>query len=326
MIRARIVGTGRYLPEKIVTNHDLQKVMDTSDEWIRQRTGILQRHVVEPGVGPSELGAEAARCALDSSGLVPSDIDFLICATITPDYLFPATACLIQHSLGIRDAGAVDINAACSGFLYALQIADSFIRAGTHRTVMVVASEVMSARLDYTDRNSAVLFGDGAGAAILRADYNGRGVLSTYTNADGGQAGILCIPAGGTKQVITPDNVHEVERTIVMDGRALYKRAVHAFADATAKALEPTGLKADDVDIFIPHQANQRIINSTMQRLGIPEDKVYLNLDRVANTSAASIPIALDEAVEKGLVKEGSLVLMAAFGAGLTWAGSLVRW
>ena len=326
MIRTRIIGTGRYLPSRVVKNTDLEKIMDTSDEWIRQRTGILQRHVVEPGVGPSDLGAEAARRALDAAGLTPADVDFLICATITPDYHFPATACVIQHILGMKNAGAMDLNAACSGFLYALQVADAFIRGGTHQTVLIVAAEVMSARMDFTNRNSAVLFGDGAGAAVVQADFGGRGVLSTYTNADGSASDILCIPAGGTKQVITPENVNEVERTLVMDGRALYKRAVHAFGEAIQKALEPTGLDADDVDLFIPHQANQRIIASAMQRLGIPEEKAYLNLDRVANTSAASIPIALDEAVEKGLLEPGSLLLMAAFGAGLTWAGAMVRW
>ena len=326
MIRSRIVGTGRFLPEKIVTNVDLERVMDTSDEWIRQRTGILQRHVVEPGVGPAELGAEASRRAIDAAGMKASDIDFIICPTITADYLFPSSACLIQDMLGMGDTAAMDINAACSGFVYGLSMADALIRAGTHKTVLVVAAEVMSARLDYTDRNSAVLFGDGAGAAVLTADYNGRGVLSTYTRADGSAADLLYVPAGGTRQVITPENVSEVERSVAMDGRGLYKRAVLAAPEAAAKALEPTGLTAEDVDLFIPHQANQRIIASALQRLGIAEEKAYLNLDTVANTSAASIPIALDETVEKGLVKEGSLVLLAAFGAGLTWASAMIRW
>jgi 3-oxoacyl-[acyl-carrier-protein] synthase III len=326
MIRTRIISTGHYLPEKVVTNVDLEKVMDTSDEWIRQRTGILQRHIVEPGVGPSDLGAKAAQRALDAANLKASDIDFLICATITPDYPFPATACVIQHELGMKNVGAMDLGAACSGFLYALKVADAFIRGGTHRRVLVIAAEVMSARLDYGNRNTAVLFGDGAGAVILEPDYTGRGILSTYTNADGSASDMLCVPAGGTKQVITPENINDVETSIVMDGRALYKRAVYAFNDATQKALEPTGLSADDIDLFIPHQANQRIIDSAVKRLGMDPDKVYLNLDRVANTSAASIPIALDEANQKGLLEEGSLLLMAAFGAGLTWGSAMVRW
>ncbi len=326
MIRTRIIGTGRCLPEKVVTNTDLEKLMDTSDEWIRQRTGIIQRHMVEPGTGPSDLGAVAAKRALDAAGLQPNDVDFLICATITPDFLFPATACVMQHLLGMKNVGAMDVNAACSGFLYGLQIADAFIRGGTHRTVLVVGAEVLTARLDFSNRNTAVLFGDGAGAVVVQADFQGRGVLSTYTRADGSDANILCIPAGGTKQIVTPDNVNEAEVTVTMDGRTLYKRAVLAFGEATQKALEPTGLKADDITWCLPHQANQRIIESAMERLGIPKEKVYLNLDRVANTSAASIPIALDEMVEQNLLKEGDLLLMAAFGAGLTWAGSVVRW
>ncbi len=326
MIRTRIIGTGRCLPDKVVTNTDLEHLMDTSDEWIRQRTGIVQRHMAEPGTGPSDLGAVAAKRALDAAGVSPSEVDFIICATITPDYLFPATACVMQHKLGIKNSGAMDINAACSGFLYGLQIADAFIRGGTHRTVLVVGAEVLTARLDFTNRNTAILFGDGSGAAVLRADFTGRGVLSTYTNADGSAGDILCIPAGGTKQIITPDNVNEAEMTVIMDGRALYKRAVLAFGEATQKALEPTGLKASDITWFLPHQANQRIIESAVERLGVPSEKVYLNLDRVANTSAASIPIALDEMVERDLLHEGDLVLMASFGAGLTWAGAMVRW
>ncbi len=263
MIRTRIIGTGRCLPDKVVTNTDLEHLMDTSDEWIRQRTGIVQRHMAEPGTGPSDLGAVAAKRALDAAGVSPSEVDFIICATITPDYLFPATACVMQHKLGIKNSGAMDINAACSGFLYGLQIADAFIRGGTHRTVLVVGAEVLTARLDFTNRNTAILFGDGSGAAVLRADFTGRGVLSTYTNADGSAGDILCIPAGGTKQIITPDNVNEAEMTVIMDGRALYKRAVLAFGEATQKALEPTGLKASDITWFLPHQANQRCRSST---------------------------------------------------------------
>lgn len=324
MIRTRIIGTGRYLPEKIMTNHDLSEIMDTSDEWIRQRTGILQRHIAAENEGPSDMGAVAVRRALDAAGLSPKDVDYLICATITPDYLFPASACVMQHLLGMKNAGAMDINAACSGFLYGLQVADAFIRGGTHRTVVVVGAEVLTRRINWNDRNTAVLFGDGAGAVVVQADFKGRGVLSTYTNADGSDADILSIPMGGTKNVVTPDNVHEMK--LSMDGRALYRRAVHAFGDATEKALEPTGIRAEDITWFVPHQANMRIIEAVAHRLKMPEDRIFTNLERVANTSAASIPIALDEMVELNKLQDGDLLLMAAFGAGLTWAGSVVRW
>ncbi len=326
MVQARIVGTGHFLPEKVVTNFDLEKMMDTSDEWIRQRTGIERRHWVEPGVGPSELATEASRRAMESAGVGPDDIDFIICATFTGDQLLPSCACLMQDNLGVKGAGATDIAAACSGFLYGLELADALVRVGKYKTVLVAGAEVLTARTDFENRNTAVLFGDGAGAVIVRAEEGDRGILSTYTNSDGSAKDILQIPAGGTKHVITPENVESLERNIIMDGQAVYKRAVLAFGDGTKAVLEQTGLDGSAIDLFIPHQANKRIIDSAAQRLGIPEEKVYLNLDKVANTSAASIPIALDQAVAEGRLQEGSLVLMAAFGAGLTWASAIVRW
>lgn len=326
MVRARIVGTGHFLPEGVVTNFDLEKIMDTSDEWIRQRTGILRRHKVEPGVGPSDLATEASLRAMESAGIGAADIDFIICATCTADYLIPSSACLIQDNLGVKGAGAMDINAACSGFLYGLEMADAWLRVGKYQTVLVVGAEVLSARTDYADRNTAVLFGDGAGAVVVRAEEGDRGILSTYTNSDGSLKDILAIPAGGTRQTITPENVDRVERNIIMDGQAVYKRAVLAFGDGTRAALEQSGLEGGAIDLFVPHQANKRIIDSAARRLGIAEEKVYLNLDKVANTSAASIPIALDQAVAEGKLQEGLVVLMAAFGAGLTWASAIVRW
>ena len=326
MLRSRIIGTGRYLPEKVLSNFDLEKMMDTSDEWIRQRTGIHRRHVAEPGIGPSDLGIKAGQKALDNAGVTAEEVDLVLCATITADYHFPSTACLIQKGLGIHQAGVMDLGAACSGFLYGLTVADAFIRTGMAKTVLLVASEVMSARLDYTHRNTAILFGDGAGAVVVRGEEGENGVLSTYLNADGDAYEMLYVPAGGTRQVITPENVNNVQATVEMDGPALYKRAIAAFTEATEETLKRANIHSDAIDIFVPHQANKRIIDTAAQRLGLSEDKIYLNLDRVANTSAASIPIALDEAVEEGRIPPGTMVLLAAFGAGLTWAGAMLRW
>lgn len=326
MLRSRVVGTGHYLPEKVLTNFDLEKIMDTTDEWIRQRTGIHQRHVAAPDQAASDLGLEAGKRALESAGIQPEEVDYIICATLTPDYFMPSAACLIQHKLGATRAAAVDINAACSGFVYGVQMADAFIRSGIHKTVLVIASEVLSYRLDWTRRDTAVLFGDGAGAVVLRAEEGERGVLSTFTAADGHAFNILHIPAGGTRQVLTPENIHEADRGIFMNGRELYKRAVMAFGEAVEKALQETGADANSIDIFVPHQANERIIDSAAKRIGLPADKIYLNLNRVANTSAASIPIALDQARTEGRIKDNDLVLLAAFGAGLTWASAMIRW
>ncbi|MBI2434749.1 MAG: ketoacyl-ACP synthase III [Candidatus Hydrogenedentes bacterium] len=326
MLRSRIIGTGHYLPEKVLTNFDLEKIMDTTDEWIRQRTGINQRHVVGPDQAASDLGLKAGRRALETAGVAPEEVDYLICATLTPDYFMPSSACLIQHKLGLTRAAAVDINAACSGFVYGLQMADAFIRAGVHKTILVIASEVLSLRLDWTKRDTAVLFGDGSGAVVIRGEEGEQGILSTFAAADGHAYDILHIPAGGTRLVLTPENITDTERGIIMNGRELYKRAVMAFGEAVEKALQQTGCKAEDIDIFVPHQANERIIDSAAKRIGLPSEKVYLNLDRVANTSAASIPIALDQARREGRIEENDLVLLAAFGAGLTWASAMVRW
>jgi 3-oxoacyl-[acyl-carrier-protein] synthase III len=326
MLRSRIVGTGHYLPEKVLTNFDLERLMDTTDEWIRQRTGILQRHVTADGEATSDMGAAAAKQALDRAAIRPEAVDLIICATLTPDYFMPSSACLIQHKLGIPRAAAYDLNAACSGFVYGLETADAVIRAGVHKTVLVVGAETMTARLDWTKRDTAVLFGDGAGAAVLRGDNGERGILATYSTADGSAYEILHIPAGGSKQVITPDNIEDAQRHIHMNGRELYKRAVHAFGDAAEQALRRAGLGAEEIDFMIPHQANRRIIASAAQRIGLPEEKILLNLDKVANTSAASIPIALDCAVADGRIQENMLLLLAAFGAGLTWGSAVIRW
>lgn len=325
-LRARIVGTGHYLPERVLTNNDLEHLMDTTDEWIRQRTGILQRHIAADDEAASDLAAHACKDAIAAAGINAEQVDFIVCATLTPDYFMPSSACLIQHKLGATRAGACDINAACSGFIYGLQHADALIRAGVHRTVVVVGSEIMTARLDWTKRDTAVLFGDGAGAVVLRGDAAGPGILSTYTASDGAGYDILMVPAGGSAQVITPENINALNRGIHMNGRELYKRAIHAFGDAVEQALRRADVTVDEIDLFVPHQANRRIIAAACERIGLPEEKVFLNLDQVANTSAASIPIALDQARAQGRLKDGDLVLLAAFGAGLTWGSAVIRW
>lgn len=326
MLRTRIVGTGHYLPEKVLKNTDLEKLMDTTDEWIRQRTGILQRHVAAEGECVSDLATQAGLRAMANGGIAPEEIDYIICATLTPDFLMPSAACLIQENLKARNAGACDLNAACSGYVYGLEVADALIRAGVYRTVLVIGAEEMTARLDWTKRDTAVLFGDGAGATLLRGEDGERGILTTFSASDGSGAEILSIPVGGARHALTPENINELDRSIRMNGRELYKRAVVAFGDAIEKAMTRTGMTADDIDLFIPHQANRRIILAAAERVGLPEDKIYLNVDRVANTSAASIPIAIDQARMEGRIQDGNMVLLAAFGAGLTWASAMIRW
>lgn len=326
MIHARIIGTGHYLPERLVTNDELSTFVDTSDEWIRQRSGIEQRYFGAADQAVSDLGTEAARRALEDAGVTPDEVDYVLCATLTPDFNMPSAACIIQTNLGANNAGASDLNAACSGFVYALQHADALIRAGVHKTVLVVGAEKLSDHLYWDKRDTAVLFGDGAGAAVVQAREGEHGILSTFTRSDGSAADILAIPSGGTRTPITPENINEVERGVRMNGRELYKRAIGAFGEAIEVALEQTGLTVDDIDLFIPHQANKRIIDSAAKRVGLSEDKIYLNLMKVANTSAASIPIAIDEARREGRIKDGDTILLAAFGGGLTWASAMIRW
>ena len=326
MLRSRIIGTGHYLPERVLTNNDLEHLMDTTDEWIRQRTGILQRHIAAENEAASDLAAHACSRAMERAGVTADEVDYIICATLTPDYFMPSSACLVQHKVGAKRAGSVDVNAACSGFIYGLQQADALIRAGVHKTILLAGSEIMTARLDWTKRDTAVLFGDGAGAVVLRGEESESGVLSTFTASDGGGHNILMVPAGGSAQVITPENINELNRGILMNGRELYKRAVFAFSEAVEQGFKRANISVDNLDLFVPHQANKRIISAAAERVGLPEEKIYLNLDRVANTSAASIPIALDQAVAEGRLTEGALVLLAAFGAGLTWGSAVVRW
>ena len=326
-IASRIIGTGSYLPSRILTNHDVEKLTDTSDEWIKKRSGIAQRHIAEEDTATSDLGAEAAMKAIKNAGISAEDIDLIIFATMTSDYLFPSAACLLQYKIGAHKAAAYDLNAACTGFIYALSMADAVIKSGTFRTVLIVGADLMSKRILWEKRDTAVLFGDGAGAILLRREENSdNGVLMTHIGADGGGYDLLYLPAGGSKHVIRPENIDRLDLGIVMSGRELFKKAVHIFSEATQFALQETGMTIDDIDLFVPHQANTRIIYHVADHIGIPREKCFVNIDQVANTVAGTIPIALDEARQRNLIKEGSIVLLAAFGAGLTWGSSIIRW
>lgn len=325
-MRGRIVGTGHYLPQQVRTNHDLEQFMDTTDAWIRQRTGIGQRHLAAPEEATSDLATQACRAAMADAGLGPDDIDLLICCTTTPDHLFPATACLVQHQLGLPRAGAYDVNAACSGFIYGIATANAFIQAGVYRTVLVVGAEKVTNRLNWSQRETAVLFGDGAGAVILQATDGEFGILNTFLASDGGEADLLMLPGGGSRTPPTPENIGAPVHDFQMKGPELFKRAVGAFGQAIQRALDTGGITVDALDLLVPHQANARIIKAAARRLAIPDEKVFLNIEHVANTTAASIPIALDEARRVGAIREGSMVVLASFGAGLTWASALLRW
>jgi 3-oxoacyl-[acyl-carrier-protein] synthase-3 len=317
VIWSRIVGTGSYLPAKVVTNDDLAGRMDTSDEWIRTRTGIRQRHIAEPSQTSSDLGAKASRAAIAAAGIAPEEIDLIIVATATPDYVFPSTACLMQAKLGVAGCAAFDIQAVCSGFVYALAIADKLIRSGQYRCALVVGTEVYSRILDWSDRGTAVLFGDGAGAVILRADAR-PGVLGSVLHADGSHAGILSVPGNicGGKIVGSP--------FLQMDGQAVFKFAVKVLDECARETLALCGLTVADVDWLIPHQANVRILEATAKKLGIDRSKLVVTVDQHANTSAASVPLALDLAIHDGRIRPGHKVMLQGVGGGFTWGAALV--
>ncbi len=318
MIWSRIVGTGSYLPPKVVTNADLAKQMDTSDEWIRTRTGIRQRHIAEPSQTSSDLAVEASRAALAAARIPPQEIDLIIVATSTPDYIFPSTACIMQAKLGIKGCAAFDIQAVCSGFVYALAIADKLIRSGQHRCALIVGAEVYSRILDWNDRGTAVLFGDGAGAAILRADSK-PGIMASALHADGAYADILSVPGNvcGGKIVGSP--------FLQMDGQAVFKFAVKVLDEVARETLAMCGLTPADVDWLIPHQANVRILEATARKLGIDLQKLIVTVDRHGNTSAASVPLALDVAIRDGRIKPGHKIMLQGVGGGFTWGASLVE-
>ena len=324
---ARLVSTGRYIPDKVVTNADWEKVFDTSDQWIRERTGIRERRESTAQETVAFMGKEASRHALEGAGLTPEDVDVLLVATATPDRPLPSAACDMQAMLGAKNAAAFDVVAACSGFLYGLTVAEGMIAAETARNVLVVGGERLTRIMDREDRTTAILFGDGAGAAVVQPAGNaGRGVLSSYLKSDGTLAELLYRPGGGG--IHPPDEAMLRERSyyLKMAGREVFKAAVLSMADACDHALKRAGLTGEEIDVLIPHQANIRIIEATAKHAKIPMEKVYVNVDRYGNTSAASIPIALDECVQAGRIHDGSLVLLVAFGGGFTWASVVLRW
>ena len=331
MRRSKIIGTGRFLPERVVSNFDLEELMDTSDDWITERTGIKNRRFVEDGTGSSELGYKAAIKAINNANLSPKDIDFIIVATIIPDYFFPGNGCLIGQMLGLPGVGALDVRNQCSGFLYAISVADSFIRSGVYDNILVVGTEAHSVVLKMTTecRDTAVLFGDGGGAVVLAPSKDeSKGILSTHLHADGTYAKDLWLEVPGSKQNpwLTKEMIDDERHHPKMNGKTVFKHAVRRFPEVINEALERNSLTVDDISLLIPHQSNQRITQAVAKRLGLGMEKIYSNIDRYGNTTVASIPIALDEAVEEGRIKDGDIVIFAAFGAGFTWASTAIRW
>lgn len=322
---AGIIGMGHAYPEGILTNADLEKIVETSDEWITTRTGIKQRHKAAENEYTSQFGTTAASQALERAGLKPEDIDIIICATTTPDQIMPSTGALIQAQIGAVNAAGMDVFAACSGFIYGLTMVESMIRTGQIKYALVIGAEVLTKYVDYTDRGTCVIFGDGAGAAVVGPVPEGRGILATKIKSDGRYEEQLYAPGGGTKLGTTHETIDKGMHYFKMKGNELFKVAVRSMADISAEMLEKAGYTVDDVDIVIPHQANQRITDAVASRLGVPEEKVYSNIAEHGNTSSASIPIAMDECIESGRIKEGSLVLLTAFGGGVTWGGTVIR-
>jgi 3-oxoacyl-[acyl-carrier-protein] synthase III len=324
--RAAITSLGRFVPERIVTNADLEKIVDTSDEWIRTRTGIQQRHVVEPGTPTSELAFRAAQQALARRGVAPDEVDVIIVATVTPDMLFPATACIVQDKLKATRAWGFDVSAACSGFLYALTIGAQFIESGTHKKVLVIGADVMTSILDYKDRTTCVLFGDAAGAVLLEPATGDEGLLDFHHEVDGSGGRYLYMPGGGSAHPTTHETVDQKLHYIRQDGPHVFKFAVRKFADVSLKVLERNNVRPEDVDLFVSHQANLRIIDAAKERMQLPESKVVKNIHEYGNTTAATIPLALGTAMDDGRLRKGHLVLMAAVGAGFTVGATLLRW
>jgi 3-oxoacyl-[acyl-carrier-protein] synthase-3 len=323
---ASVISTGLYLPERILSNSDLERMVNTTDEWIRSRTGIRERRIASDKESPSFMGARAAEMALGDAGLLPTDVDLLIVATTTPDTVFPSTACHIQREIGARHIPALDIQAACSGFLYAMTLAAQCIATGIYETILVVGTEKLSSILDWEDRNTCVLFGDGAGAVVMQHRKGKRGLLSFELGADGAMGDLLMVPGGGARLPLRPDNIHQKLQYIRMDGRKVFRQAIEAMDRCAQLCLKKAGLRAEDLSCVFPHQANIRIIEALAQRLGLPLEAFHVHVDRYGNTSAACIPIALHEASRSGRISPGDLLLLVAFGAGLTWAGIVLEW
>jgi len=325
-IRSIIIGTGSYVPQRVVTNKDLESLVDTTDEWIRTRTGILQRHISNDQETNSYLATQSARKALDMAGVRPQDLDFIIVGTMTPDMPMPSVACLVQNELGAKKAGAFDLYAACTSFLYALSVADKFIRVNPSMKILVIGSEVLSRVTNWEDRNTCVLFGDGAGAAVITGTREDRGILSTHLHADGSLGELLILKGLGTAFPVSHENLEKGWQYIQMQGKEVFKHAVKAMESAAWEAIEANGWNGDDVDLLFSHQANIRIINFLGERLGIPKEKIFINIHKYGNTSAASIPIGLDEANRTGLLTPGLRILMVAFGGGFTWGSVAMCW
>jgi 3-oxoacyl-[acyl-carrier-protein] synthase-3 len=325
-LKSRITGTGSYAPDKVLDNSDLEEIVDTSDEWITERTGIKERRIVGKGQTNSDLCLEASKRALQAAGIKPKEIDMIIVATMSGDMPMPSTAAILQSKLGAKNAAAFDINAACSGFLFGLSVADKFIKTGAARKLLLVGGEVNSKFLDWEDRTTCVLFGDGAGAVVLEPVTGKKGVLSTHLHSDGKMWDFICLPGGGSDNPPSAKTIKEKKHFIKMKGNETFKVAVRTLEKLALHTLEEHGVTPDDLTMLIPHQANLRIINATAKRLKLPMSKVVVNLDRYGNTSSASIPIALDEVVRAGRIKQGDYILLEAFGSGLTWASALIKW
>ncbi|CEQ31339.1 3-oxoacyl-ACP synthase [[Clostridium] sordellii] len=323
--KAGIVGVGSYVPKNIISNFDLEKIMDTSDEWIKTRTGIRERRIVDENEATSDLATKAALNAIKDANLTPEDIDLIIVATITPDMIFPSTACLVQANIKATKAVCFDLEAACSGFIYGITVAKQFIESDTYKHVLVIGAEALSRILDYEDRSTAILFGDGAGAVVMGPVSEG-GVLSTSLGSDGNGKDYLNIPAGGSKTPASEDSIKNRLHFIKMAGNDVFKFAVRIMQDASVECIKSANLEIQDIDYLIPHQANIRIIEASAKRLKLSMDKVYVNLDKYGNMSAASIPVALDEAYREGKIKKGDDIVLVGFGGGLTWGASVVRW
>jgi 3-oxoacyl-[acyl-carrier-protein] synthase III len=327
-IRAEIVGTGIFLPEKILTNRALERTLDTSDEWIRARTGIHERRIASEDESSSTLAIQAGKKALESAKTLPGELDLIIVCTSTPDILFPATACFVQDGIGAKNAAAYDISAVCSGFVFGLSIAEQYIKSGRFSSILVIGSETNSRIVDWSDRSTCILFGDGAGAIVLKRNETSasKGLLSTHIHSDGGKSNLIIVPGGIGKKAISQEAISNKEYFIHMSGNATFKVAVRRMAEVSREALDFNKLSVEDIDLVLPHQANKRIIDAVSEKLGIPEDKVFVNIEKYGNTSSASIPIAMHEAREAGLIKPGCLTLLVVVGAGLTWGAALIRW
>jgi 3-oxoacyl-[acyl-carrier-protein] synthase III len=325
-VRAKITALGTYVPPKVMTNKDFEKIVETSDEWITTRTGIRERHIVEKGMATSDLATEAAKNALDGRGIGPSEVEAIVVGTVTPDMAFPSTACLVQHKLGMKGVWGFDLSAACSAFIYALQAGAQFVQTGAHKKVLVIGADVMSSILDYTDRATCILFGDGAGAVLLEPSTDDSGLIDFEHEVDGAGGCSLFMPAGGSLHPATHETVDKRMHFVHQDGQAVFKFAVRKMAEVCETLLARNGFKARDIDCFIPHQANQRIIKATGDRLGLKPESIIINIDRYGNTTAGTIPLAMQTAREEGRLKKGDLVLLASVGAGFTVGATLLRW